>query len=207
MSVVKLEALNALEAAIVCAVPELKGNICVGQAAPGHKLSFPSMAIIPVRWRYEPNQEQEHVQVNDTTAVVRVGAWRATVQFRLGHKTSIQRAALEDEITSLFLSSEMRPGILLTRVVSAPCLGRFTAAWELDSTEWDDEAAFDQQFYSVMAVDGVLPALATMRGRPTIRNLELGLAFTPVSPTSSTFNTDPRIDVVRVNADGTITPA
>lgn len=209
MAVVRLEALKHLAAAIKEEIPELIDHICLGQADPRKDLEYPSLTLLPIRWRYFPEQALE--KDVDTWGpapdriVVDVGRHEATVQLRLAAKTSYERSVLEQKIIDLFLSEPLHPGILQTVVVTCEALGNFLAAWEFDEDEWEDAGAFDGHFYSVMAVTGILPALVTRESSHTIEQLQLGLTEdfgTEYGPT--TFNTSVDVEVVQVNSDGSM---
>lgn len=208
MAIIRLEALKQLSAAISCEIPELDGNICEGQADASHKLAFPHLVLKPIRWTYVPHQAEEVYDSAPDRVVMNVGAWEGEVQLILGHKHAYGRYELEQELLDLFLSTPMQPGILNTPVLACrEKLGPFTASWELDADAWQNEAAFDQQFYSTLFITGILPALVTRKDAYTIEQLQLGLTEDfDVSVNAQTLNTLSQIDVVQVNSDGTIQP-
>jgi len=203
MAVVRVEALRKLGKAITCAIPELEGRICFGQAAPNHTLDFPSIAIDPRRWKYFPDQASEQFEPSPSAVVMNVGRHEADIEIRIGHKTLFQRYELEQKVLDLFLGTPGHPGILLTQITACEALGHWTAAWELEADEWQDERAFDQQFYSLIAVTGIIPALVTRREVHTIEQLQLGL---DLSGQDSTLPIS-AVEIVQINPDGTISPA
>lgn len=208
MAIIRLSALEALRNKIALDAPGLEGNICVGQADPGEELEFPSLAIKPIRWTYDPHQADEFFVSAPDRVVVDVGAHEAEVQLILGAKTAFKRYELEQEVIDIFLGTPMQPGILNTPVIDCKDkLGEFVASWELETDQWGNEAAFDQEFFSTIIVTGIIPALVTRRQAYRIEQLQLGLSedFNVVVD-ETTFNTLPQIDVVKVNQDGTFTP-
>ncbi len=204
MAVIKLEALRGLREQIECAIPELEGKICAGQSPPDRDRPWPNLSIDLGRLRYEPDQAEDVFEPSPDKSVVNVGRHEGPVMLRLGAATLGERYELEQRLLDLFLGQIERPGILLTRVLSCPELGQFTAAWMLDEEDWDDELAFDRKFYAILTLTATIPALVTRCGVYKIQDLRLGLADFGVPATPSTFGDV--AEVVRVNVDGTITP-
>lgn len=215
--VVKLDAITSLVATIAAGVPELKERldatghpvkpIKVVQVPPDQKLLFPSLAIIPARFRFEPNQESVHSEPTPESVVINVGRWVATMQFRLACATLHERYRLEQKLGDLFMQREDAPGVLMTDVADG-ALGDYHAAWELDDSDWSDEMAFSSQYWAVLTFNGVIPALVTRPGVYPIDTLKLGLTTDfEMAVTAGTFTTRGNLRVVAVAADGTITPA
>lgn len=206
--VVKLEAFNALAAAIEAHAPELRNHVEVVQVPPDHKLSFPSLAIVPGKLSHHFAQEGVVAQPTNHSAVVCVGSWEGSLQLRLACATPASRFRLEEALTGtegLFFREEDRPGILLTQVTACPQLGNILAAWDLDDSSWDEEYAFSSQEWSVINLRTVIPALALRDGVYTVNELRFGVTKDFSTPeTSAAFDAMPGI--VRVNEDGTITP-
>ena len=207
MAIVRLEVLKQLSAAITADVPDLAGKVCVGHAGASKLLSFPHMVILPIRWKYTPFQADEVHEPAADRVVMNVGYHQSIVQVRLGAKTQHERYALEQQVIDVFLSTPMRPGVLLTEVTSCPELGDFTASWELDNDEWEDAKAFDSQFYSIIVLDATIPALVTRTGAWTIEQIQLGITDMLSAVDADNFNTDPPVEVVQIHADGSISPA
>jgi len=195
----RIEALRVLAQTIGGRIPELADSICPWPTPPNHKLKFPSLAIIPVSWTYYPDQAEEVAFDPDPdTALMNVGRHEAIIQLRLAHASPVPRAVLEEKILDIFLSTPFHPGVLLTPVDAVPRRGEWNAAWELDDTEWHDENAFDQEFWSFIAITGIIPALVERAPAPRITDLRLALV--PWGGQS----TDPGTVTVRVNADGSL---
>jgi hypothetical protein len=208
--VIKLEALQLLADRITCAIPELAGHVCVGQAPPNHELAFPSLAICPAgRWRYLPDQDDDVVAApQPDVAVVRLGRHEVLLQLQLATATQGDRYRLEQEIEQVFFATEMHPGIVYGEVSTlAECFGRFQASFMLDGEEWEDGKAFAGQAWSYILVQATIPALARRAGVYEIKEIRLGLTEvfgSTVTPAS--FNTDPTIERVSIDDDGTVTP-
>jgi len=207
MAIIRLDALRGLELAITCAIPELIGRVCVGQADAGHHQKFPSLQIDPKRWNYFPDQAMETYEPAPNAVVMNVGRHQAEIEIVIGAATLFERYALEQKLLDLFLSTPMHPGVLFAQITACEALGPFVAAWELDSDEWHDEKSFSQEFYSHVTVLGTIPALVTRRGVYTINQLHTGLNLTP-NPTDGILPSfaPPGVEVVQVNSDGSITP-
>lgn len=209
MAVIKLEALRYLRDRIVCAVPELDGKICVGQALPNHDLEFPSLAIVPAgRWAFYPDQEDDAVFTPAPDRVVcRVGRHEITLQLQIGALSQEQRGELGQQVEQLFYSQEGHPGIIYGAVTAcAEEVGPFHASFMLESEDWEDSKAFENQLWSYIEVRASIPALATRFGAYSINELRMGLTedFGLVVD-AAVFNNSTKIARVRINADGTFT--
>lgn len=213
MAVVRLEAFRALAAAIEGAVPELAGRVSPWD--PNRAAARPRLSLVPVRMRYFPDQAEEVRTFPDERAgvaaevfdpapdrvIMNVGRHEALVQLRLEHDTPELRAELAEQISEVFLGTPHHPGVLITPVFTVPEKGPFVASWELEDEEWTDDLAFNVEYETLITVTGQIPALVTRRCAYTIHDLRLGLA----QELGLTWG-DPRIHVVRVGADGTLTP-
>jgi len=203
VAVVRIEALRGLLRAIKCAVPELEARICPGQAPPDKERVWPHLNVDLGRLRYAPDQASDHHDPGGDRLVVNVGHHQGPALLRLGAQTLGQRYELEQKLLDLFLSQDA-PGILITPITSAPELGTWVVEWMLDDDEWQDDRAFDRQFFSVITLTVTIPALVTRCGVHTINDLRLGLADLGAVATPSTFGS--AAEVVRINDDGTLTP-
>ena len=205
MSIIRIEALKSLSAKIQCDIPELSGRICVGQSTSGHKQGYPSLAIDPVRFRYSPDQARVVAEPSPDLAVLRVGRFEGTVQMRLTAASLFDRASIEQKILNIFLGDrDGGPGVLMSRAVSCrDTYGDIDCAWELDSDEWQDEKAFDQTYRSFIVINAVIPALATRAGVYRVNQLLVGQSDLASTVTPSSFLTDPAVEVIQINSDGT----
>jgi hypothetical protein len=203
---IRIAALEGLRRAIEARVPELAGRVAwfVNRAA-----SRPMLTIVPIRATYQPQQATEVkldtlgavVDPAPDLAVMNVGTYELLVQLRLEHDTPELRADLAEEVSATFLEDGERPGILLTRISEVARFGTFTAAWELEEDEWNDDLAFNDEHESLLTLTGTIPALVMRREAWRIRDLRLGVGLQIGLDWG-----DPRLAVVRVNDDGTITP-
>jgi len=198
MSVIRLRALQRLAAFIESAVPELSGVICGGQATPSHRLVFPSLAITAVRFTFYPDQATEHyAPANSTRAVFNVGRVEGTVQLRLGAATNAERYRLEQAISEAVWWADIdRPGIVL---IDIPDCDGARVAFEQDADEWQDERAFDREWYSTMTCALQMPALVAKLGVETIEEIRLQL-------TEDLTSAAPAVDEVVIDETGLLFP-
>lgn len=200
MAVIRTHAMDKLIAILTEAVPELADHICK-MGEPHLKRTWPTLQIIPIRFRYYPQQEHEHKGLSHSVAVFDVGRHQGTIQLRLGANTPAQRWDLEDKILNVFLSQEGRPGVLVTTIEE---VHDAVVAWELEDDEWNNEKVFTKEFYSILTVRAQIPALITREGVYTIEAIRLSLTedlsteFTDL-PTSA-------IETVEIDEDGNLTP-
>lgn len=191
MAILKINALQRLRDVIASEIKELKGNICAGPGTQDHKEVFPSLAIVPIRFSFYPDQADEHDYISGANAVeangltyFNVGRWEGTLELRLGEKTPFKRYEFEHRIEQIFLGNvtgtgpdyvdqgrDMRPGILLVDVPE--CKAR--CAFELEDDAWENEKVFSNKWYSVLRINAVLPALVEAKSPPLIENLYLSL--------------------------------
>lgn len=215
--VVKLTAIQTLVDAIHAGVPELRpyvetsGRIWdpvkVVKVPPEQMIKFPTLAIVPAKFRLETAQERIHSEPDLTIAVFNVGRWYCTMQFRLACATPAEQYRLEQKLADLFMQREGAPGLLMTEAVD-PTLGDYLASWELDDAEWIDDKAFSDQHWAVTTFSGTIPALVSRAGQYMINALKIGITQDfEAAFTAETFTTARNLRVVQVAADGTITPA
>lgn len=156
MSLLRIRAAEILGALISKACPELDGNICSGPSCASHKQRLPSVAIIPISFKFSPDQESEHKEIGDNRLVINAGRYDALFQIRVGSKNNYKRAELEDTILSLFFMQEGRPGILVASI--ADCHDAIVS-YELDQSVWRDEEGFSDKWFSTITINVVLPVL------------------------------------------------
>lgn len=207
MAVLKIAGRSALAAMIACEIPALAGAICEGQAGPSHELEFPSLQITIERSRYLPDQEDVHFSPSANTVVLNVGRHVQEIKLKLGSSSDFQRAELEQKIIDLFLVTEGHPGVLFTQLTDCEDLGPFVAAWELEDEDWQDEKAFDRQYYSELTITGILPALVTRRGVYDMNQILLGVDIGVSADPTLEPSDFPTYEVVTINEDGAIYPA
>lgn len=200
--IIRIEALGRLARAIEACVPELKGQICAGPAEAPHRLSFPSLSINPVRFQYFPDQARVWCSPSASRVVLDVGRVEGTVQLRLGTTTAKQRYALEQAILEkIFWSDPDRPGVAVYTLSNAHDA---VVAYELDENTWQNEKAFDKQWYSVMAMSLQLPALVEKGGVYNVEEVRLTLTDDLTAPIASVPANSK--ETVSVDEEGALTP-
>lgn len=197
---IRMRAVEALAATIASLIPELEDQICAGPSGPEHKMAFPHLVILPVRYTFQPNQEEHWQDVGSEGAVFRIGAYEGLYQLRLGAKTSRQRAELEEKLSQVFYRTEGHPGVLLIQV--ADYWGA-QVAYEINESEWENELAFDREWYSIITVDVTAPVLVERGGVYTIEEIRLSLA----EDMETSFDALPAgaVESVSIDENGTIT--
>lgn len=211
-AIVRLEGLRALALMITAAIPSLRGKICVGIAPPSESEHYPNLSMQPTRWTYEPEQAAEQRELPGNVLVINVGRHSSPMVISIVTANIEERADLEQRVIDLFLSSKdakgyHRPGVIVAPVTACRALGEWVAAFELESDEWADANAFDRIYESKIIVTALIPALVIERNVFSI--LELQLALTQDMATTFTPSTaiPPAVDLVTINADGSLTPA
>lgn len=204
MAVLRIAAFEKLAACIRAYIPELSTAVCPGPAAPSHRLHFPSLAISPLRFRYQPEQAKEWKHLNFATTVFEVGKHEAQIELRLGAKNHYQRAAIEEKLIHFFLRTPGSPGVVVHRIHD--CFDALVA-WELEDEEWEPEKIFDEKWYSILTITGQIPALVCRDDAYTINELQLGLTQDlSTAFTNLTISTSSSVELVEIGEDGTVTP-
>jgi hypothetical protein len=210
ISIVRLEALRALEALITLAIPVLYGRVCVDVAPSSEFEELPNLTMYPSRWRYEPAQALEQRTLPGNAIVWNVGSYTTTMVINIVAASGTQRAQLEAEVLNLFLSSRhpltgmRRAGVLVVPVTSCRELETWLAAFELDSDEWINDAALSHRYESKILVTAIVPALVVERPVYTIETLTM---HTETPPDLDLANIPTDTEVVTINLDGTISNA
>ena len=201
MSVIRLRVLEVLRDCVARLVPELEGHICAGHAEANHKLEWPNLSLVPVSWRFHPDQDGEvYTDLGPGRAVYVVGRHEALIQMRLGARTMRERARLEHLVTQVFVSQHLRPGVLVVRIRDCQ---QAVVAYEFDDTEWKDEAAFEREWYSIIEVVAQVPALVERGGYYTIE--EIRSTFTQDLSTPAASLPAESLSTVRIDENGIIT--
>lgn len=181
-------------------IHELRGKICK-MGEPHLQRVWPTLQILPIRFKYYPMQEHEYLGVSASKAIFDVGRHEGTVQLRLGANTPDERWELEQKMIDLFLEPEHRPGVLVTTIED--CYDA-VVVWELDDDEWRNEAVFTKEFFSLLTVRVQIPALVLRDSVYTIEDLRLSL--TEDLHTAYSELPAASIETVQVDEDGNITP-
>ena len=206
MAVIKIEAQRRLSDAIQCAIPALRGKVCDDAAPPTHNLELPSLAIETTRSVYWPDQESEQYEPSPSSVVINVGRHVLDIKLLLNTATTYQRALIEQQLLDLFFSIEGHPGVFFSQLTDCENLGPFIASWELQEETWKNERVFDRQAGSEIKINGIIPALTTRQGVYNMDQIQLGLNVgrdVDLSTDQPDFDT---VEIVTINADGTLSP-
>ncbi len=199
MAVIRTHTMSALISVIEAAVPALRGKICK-MGEPNQPREWPTLQILPIRFKYYPMQSHEHKELGAHRLVEDVGRHEGTIQLRLGATNPQARWDLEDEILDIFTSQEGRPGVLLTTIEE---VHDAVVAWELDTDEWENEMVFTKKFFSIMTVTVQIPALVVRGSVYTIEHLRF--ALTEDLETEYTDLPAGSIETVTIDEDGGLT--
>jgi hypothetical protein len=222
MSLIKIKVLQRLADLIGSEIKELKGQICAGPAGRDHALKFPSLAIVPGRFSFYPEQadENDYVKgrVNDVapkTTAFNVGRWEGFIELRLGEKTPFKRYELEYKLENLFLGTttgtdpvyrdkyyELRPGTLLIDVPE--CYGA-RCAFSIEDDVWENEMVFTNEWYSIMRIQTILPAIITRKPIHTIDTVHLSLTSDLDTAITSPSVLPSDTETKAIDQDGNIT--
>lgn len=206
MSVVRIEALEALARLIAEAISELEGHICVGQAPSGEMEAIPNISINPGRWDFLPYQEAQHATLPGNVVVFDNGDHTCPVTISILAGSPRQRAVLEAQVLDLFqkqkhpLSGFRMPGTIMISVAEIPELSEWVVTFDLDSDEWIDVLALDRRYESRIMATCTIPALTIDEPVYTINQLIMGVQAL-ARPANG-----PVIDLVTINEDGSIAP-
>lgn len=223
---IKINALQRLAEVIAREVKTLRGQICVGPATRDHKLKFPSLAIVPTRFSFQPDQADENDHVRNEvrsfgpqTAVFEVGTWEGVIELRLGEKTPFKRYELEHCLEQVFLGNAdgtapdawdyagtdyMRPGVIL---IDVPECDNARCAFEMEDDTWENERVFANEWYSVMRITARIPALVRAKCVPDISQMVLSLTqdLETIIDTPDDADALDDIETVDVDEEGNIT--
>lgn len=168
-----LRAAEVLGCLIENACPELVDQVCAGPSDTGHKRTFPYVAIVPINFKFSPDQEDVWAEVGDSRAIIDVGRYDALYQIQVGSKNKTTRARLMDAITALFFQTEARPGVLVVEIVDCH---NAVVGYELESHTWENEAGFSDKWVSITTVNVVTPVLIERGSVYTMQEIRMMLA-------------------------------
>lgn len=174
-AILRYDALKKLACAIEANVPALVGKICVGQGRPGHKLGFPSLAILPTSFTFEPLQEYAVFRNTRESVTYCVGHWRGVVQLRITTATLAERYAIEEAVSQVFMQRAGAPGVLVVDVL-AGADDVMACAFEFDGADWVEAFGLDQAYGATIALDAIVPALTCRSPEYAIRQIRLGMS-------------------------------
>jgi len=202
---IRTEAAKALGAFIAAQVPEFAGRFVVGQPDPEKQADYAGLCILPGRYAFESESEEEVDETHATRVLVEVGSLTGSVEVRVYARHQATRDDLEEKVMRALVSREGSPGTIVVTVgglvfgnvrwdYEAPC------TFSLAGSDWNDEFAFEHRRYSFMELDSWLPMLVSREGVYTIEQMVLAL--------TDDLDTDAAADLVleqyQVAADGTV---
>ena len=221
---IRIKATERFGKLIECSIKGLKGKICAGPGARDHRLKFPSLAILPGRFTYNPMQADCTNYVTDTAYdggplkdVYHVGWWEGTFELRLGTKTASQRYAFECAIEELFLSGAtftdklqplpadtclMRPGVIIVDVPE--CYGARIYLELLDGS-WNNEKVFSKEWYSTLRVRVTIPALVAKPKKAKLADLKLVLTNDLETVVTDSASLPSDVETVNIDENGNLT--
>lgn len=203
--VLRIEALRALAALIQIEIPELEGRVCVGTS--NEREEYPNLSIQPTKWTYIPEQPSEAATLPGNRVVYDVGDHSCACVISVVATSAAQRWELEAKVLDLFMRTKHphtgahMPGVILLQITACPDLSRWLATFDLESDEWNDTLAQDHRYESRIVATAEIPALTVDAAVYTIEQLILGVAQDLGTPVSAS----PPVELVTINADGTIT--
>jgi hypothetical protein len=202
--IVKLDALTNLKTVIEAAIPDLAGKVTVHQAPSGAKMTFPNLSLVlGGRMQFEPAERLLQQDLGGNVVVWNVGAHEGTLQLRLVATTSLERMKYEQALLDLFTARELAPGVVVVPVVSTGGI-TWTAAFELDDSQWMDTGAQEREYDAIVNVNAVVPDLVVQTPVYTIDELILGLTHDMTTTFTPTTAVPPAVELVQINQDGTI---
>lgn len=213
VQVVKIEALRALGKLIELTIPQLAGHVCVADTPPNEHEAVPNVSIEPSKWTWDPDQESEHATLPGDVVVWNVGDHNAPCVISVVAASRTQRAAIEQQITDLFLSQRhpltdmSLAGCIVIPVTSCQALSSWLAIFDLETEEWNDTLAQDRRFESRIVINASIPALVIQRPVYTIDELILGITHDMTTTFTPATAIPPAVELVTINEDGTITAA
>jgi hypothetical protein len=209
-AVIRTCALESLADYLTCQVPELVDRVCVGVPPSGHEQTYPSMTINAVKWRTKIGEVEILAGAPPGILVQRVGHHEGLVQVRILAANDVERDELADKVIQAFLGfvdeqGWEHPSTILTRLTECGYIP-WTACFDLDTDEAINLDAFDRKYEALLEVDATIPALTCRGNVPTVDQLLLGVTQYFTTAYTSATMAAPAVEVVVINADGTIVP-
>lgn len=204
--IVRIDALEAFTAYVEAKIPTLAGRTCAGQAPSGELEQVPNLSIEPSKWLYVADTIETVRALPGNVLVYQVGWHEAACVISIIAASPRQRGALEAQVLDLFLGAKHpisgmhQPGLLTFTITECPEVGDWAAYFDLDEDQWVETLALDRRYESRIQVDVSVPALTIDTPVFTIQTLTLGIAGDSTSSAGD-------IQLVTINADGTLSPA
>jgi hypothetical protein len=174
-SLIKQAAMQVLAATIggyLATVPDgapLAGRIFVEPAEQGDAAAFPSLRLLPGRFRFERHQDSVEEQLTPQLQLVKCGELVGTMMLRVSETHVVPRERLEQIVRSAFFQEEEVQGRILGTLPPLTLGGVMTTseatiAFDLDTEDWDDERVFAERLYADLAVEATFPVLVVRSG-------------------------------------------
>lgn len=206
MPVVKVDALAKLAAALA-ALPGFPSSVEVQQAPSAAIEAYPNVAIVvPSKLVYDPAQRILQQDLGGGNVVFNVGAHEGPIQIRIVADSTLQRSTLEQLAINLLLGREGSPGVLPLAITSTD-LVEWVAAFEFEDSSWSDVNALEREYEAIITCNAVIPALVVVSGVTDIDTLILGMTEDFATTFTPTSFSPPLVELVQINADGSISPA
>lgn len=202
---IKRSICDAVAAYLGTQIASLSGKISSLQEGPESITTWPSVALLPSTFTFEPSDPLEvywNKTEDDKQVVVDVGEFDGTIELQLYTNTRAMREQYEQVILDLFLSQEGSPGTIFV-----PTLPLIVNGYQslytphikvrLDTEDWREEFSFDTRRYMFLDLSLAFPALTTYTAA-TLTDLQIAIV--------GTLNSDTPDETVEINQDGSISP-
>lgn len=199
MSLIRIRAAEVFAAILAQHCPGLEGKICAGPADSNHKRRLPSVAIVPISFRFSPDQEEVWHDIGSTMAAINVGRYDALFQLQIGARNPKERAKIEADVMRIFFLREGAPGVLTADIGDCD---NAIVSYELDQESWRDEAGFSDKWFSITTMNVVMPVLI-QRGAYTMDEIRVCLRADTVATFSEVDQS--AIECVAVDEAGNVT--
>lgn len=161
---------DTLAAHLAARIPAFGGRVRGVHAGPETEATLPAAVVLPAgKMVYDPHQADQvyfpdEDAPDDGIAIMEVGAFTGTFEVRIYARTPPERERLEQQITDLFLATELAPGILKldtppVTVGGAVSLYQAPVAYRLENADWQEEFSFEAKRFSFLDVAVDFPAL------------------------------------------------
>lgn len=196
---------DAIAAYFAANVTGLTGRVSAVQAGPEKTQEFPSVALLPNTFDFQPFEPDEvywDAVTDDGKVLINVGEFDGIYELQLYAKSVPEREIYEQRIMDLMLSTPGAPGTLYV-TLPALLVGGYQSLYapeikvRLDSEEWREEFSFESRRYSFLDLEISFPALVA-RDAYTIESLQ--------SAITNDLESDTPDDIVEVQEDGSTLP-
>lgn len=173
---------NAIANYLAENVTGLSGRVSAVQEGPEKIAEFPSVALLPAAFKFEPSDPDfvDGDDDSDNPLVIDVGEFEGIAELQLYAKSKPERELYEQRIMDLFLSQQDSPGTLFVDLASLTIGGLVTlyaptVKVRLENAEWSEEFSFESKRYSFLDLAFAFPALVARDATP-IHELQIALS-------------------------------